>query len=116
MSLLSIEQKTSLSELLEYGHRMFGKVLPRRPYLEKTDDDGSNEGKTALRFRGHPLLKNLPDGAASDLTFQTQNNRHSGPAIKQRQLQASLKLQHRLGLRYGHRVEAHPMMTPPKPY
>lgn len=66
------QYKAQLGELLAKGHGKFGKVAPRRPYPDDEDDGG--EGAAGLTVETHPLLANLPVGAASDLTFITSEN------------------------------------------
>lgn len=60
---LSNTLKAALGEALAAGHRHFGKVAARRPYLD--DDEGGSGG---LQIEPHPLLSDQPVGAPSDLT------------------------------------------------
>ncbi|MCD6056342.1 MAG: hypothetical protein K0R12_1304 [Gammaproteobacteria bacterium] len=65
---LSIAQKRALSALLarrEGGHGQFGRVLMRKPYREDDDEGGSG---LPSPFEQHPLLRDQPIGASSDLT------------------------------------------------
>lgn len=68
MATITIEDKRTLGELIAKGHARFGKVAPRHPYYED-DEGGGDTGASDLRFETHPLLKDLPIGAASDLTI-----------------------------------------------
>lgn len=64
-------QKEQLSYLLGKGHALFGKVAPRRPYRDDEEGGGTASGLTLLQ---HPLLMNMPVGAASDLTAVATSN------------------------------------------
>lgn len=69
MAILNI-YKAQLGELIAQGLARFGKVAPRRPYR----DDEGGDGAPGLSIETHPLLANLPVGAASDLTFIASEN------------------------------------------
>lgn len=63
--------KAQLGELLAKGHAKFGPVAGRRPYK---DEDDSGEGGAGLTVETHPMFVNVPEGAASDLTFIASDN------------------------------------------
>lgn len=70
MTTFTKQEKEQLGLLLAKGHARFGKVAVRRPFR----DDDSGDGAAALTVETHPLLANLPVGAASDLTAITAVN------------------------------------------
>lgn len=65
------ENKTKLGELLAIGLAPFGKVAPRKPHR---DEEDTGDGAPGLTVETHPMLAELPVGAASDLTFIASEN------------------------------------------
>lgn len=88
MAAIPIKYKRKLTELLGIGHARFGKVAHRRDYRE---DDGG-EGGAGLELLQHPWLSNMPIGADSDLTMETNNSAHSLEAAEERVNEASNEL------------------------
>ena len=80
MARIAIVYKRKLTELLGIGHKRFGKVAMRRDYR----DDEGGEGEGGLQLLEHPWLSNMPIGADSDLTADTNNNAHSLEAAEER--------------------------------
>jgi hypothetical protein len=98
--------KAELGLLLAKGHAKFGPVAARRPY-RNDDDDG--EGAASLSIEEHPLLAQLPIGAASDLTaIASENSEVMDEALARvdelnPELQNQPALKAELGLRYSNR-------------
>jgi hypothetical protein len=99
MSRIKTEYKRQLSDLIAAGHRKFGRVLPRRPYLD--DDEGGGEGGSALVFETHPLLSQQPAGATSDLTFIVENNKYALDEAEKRIDEATPQLRKQLEMKLG---------------
>ena len=93
------EQKTKLGELIAKGHRKFGKVAPRKPYLD--DDDEGGTGGAQLLFEQHPLLSQQPVGASSDLTAIISDNNNSVDQAEKRVDEATLQLKKALEMKLG---------------
>ncbi|MFA6409143.1 MAG: hypothetical protein WCW01_03095 [Gammaproteobacteria bacterium] len=105
------KQLKELGDLIGEGHRRFGKVAPRRPYLE--DDDSGGEGGSRLSpFAEHPLLASVPIGASSDLTFLTAENKFSSDEAEKRVDEASPQLTKQLENVLGFKMAARPKVTP----
>lgn len=68
MSRIPSKDKAELGELLAEWYRHFGKVAPRRRYLDD-DESGSGTGGAKPPWENHPLFMDLPIGAPSDLAF-----------------------------------------------
>lgn len=102
MAILNV-YKAQLGLEIAKGHAKFGRVAPRRPYRD--DEDG--EGGAGLRVEEHPLLADVPVGAASDLTaIASQNSEITEEALDRVEelnpaLQNQPRLQAELGLRYS---------------
>lgn len=96
--------KSELGLLLAKGHAKFGPVASRRPYR---DDDDEGEGGASLGIEEHPLLAQLPIGAASDLTAIASENSEAMDEALDRveelnpELQNQPALRNELGLRYS---------------
>lgn len=88
---IEVKFKRKLTELLGIGHSRWGKVALRRDYRDDEDEGGA--GESDLRLDSHPWLANLPDGADSDLSSITNNNKHSTDAAKERVNEANPELQ-----------------------
>lgn len=106
MAMILNQYKAQLSEIIAQGHAKFGAVAARRPYK---DDDDSGDGAPGLTVETHPLLANLPVGAASDLTAITSANSEITEEALDRveelnpQLKQQPTLQAELSYRYSHR-------------
>jgi hypothetical protein len=96
----SREQKTKLGELIAKGHRKFGKVMPRKPYLDD-DEEGGGAGSAQLLFEQHPLLAQQPVGASSDLTAIISENRASLDEAEKRSDEAVPQLKKALEMKLG---------------
>jgi len=92
------DQKTKLGELIAKGHRKFGKVAPRKPYL---DDDEGGTGGAQLLFEQHPLLAQQPVGASSDLTAIISENKTSMDEAEKRSDEATPQLKKALEMKLG---------------
>ena len=88
--MLTREQKIKLSDLLMKGHRQWGPVASRKPFIE---DQEGGAGTAENVFRSHPLLSQQPVGAASDLTAIVTENNQSMQAADERSNEASNELQ-----------------------
>lgn len=88
MADIAIKYKRRLTELLGIGHSRFGKVAHRRDYRE----DEGGEGGAGLEFQSHPWLSNMPIGADSDLSMDTNSSDHSKEAAEERVNEASNEL------------------------
>lgn len=88
MANIDIKYKRRLTELLGIGHSRFGKVATRRDYR----DDEGGEGGAGLELLSHPWLSNMPIGADSDLSMDTNNSSHSLEAAEERVNEASNEL------------------------
>lgn len=108
MSNFTKDQKTELSALIGEGHRKFGKVAPRRPY---TDDDKSG-GAAQNVFEQHPLFKQLPDGASSDLIYIVDRNSQTLDEAEKRADQAAPQLRKQLDLALGLSAQAQKKYAP----
>jgi hypothetical protein len=108
---LERHHKEQLSVLLAAGHARFGRVAPRRPYL---DDSDGGEGAPRLTVETHPLLANLPVGAASDLTaIVNANSQITEEALERiNELTPELKKQPVLQAEYANRYRYTPKITP----
>lgn len=106
------KRKKELGDLLAKWYRNFGKVSPRRPYLDEDEDGG--EGAPSLVFEAHPLLAEQPIGASSDLTYVTADNQYSVEEAEKRSDEASPQLTRQLdyALQLGKRQEATPAPNP----
>jgi hypothetical protein len=72
MKIMTKTNKEQLDKLLAKGYAFYGRVLPRHPYRDEDDESGGT-GEAEFGFETHPLLANLPDGAASDLSSIINN-------------------------------------------
>lgn len=88
MAAIPIPYKRKLTELLGIGHARFGRVATRRDYR---DDEGGGSGP-GLELLSHPWLSNMPIGADSDLTMDTNNSDYSLEAAEERVNEASNEL------------------------
>ena len=93
------DQKTKLGELIAKGHRKFGKVAPRKPYLD--DDESGGTGEAQLLFEQHPLLAQQPIGASSDLTAIISDNNASLDEAEKRSDEATPQLKKALEMKLG---------------
>lgn len=109
MSLIATKHKRRLTELLGIGHGRFGKVAHRREYRE---DDDSGEGGAGLEFQSHPWLSNMPIGADSDLSMDTNNNAHSKEAAEERVNEASNELKMQPALQQAMNPSFNPKLQP----
>ncbi|MBA2654638.1 MAG: hypothetical protein H0U71_06195 [Gammaproteobacteria bacterium] len=100
MAAILNQYKAALGEHLAKGHAKFGKVAPRRAYK---DDEDSGEGSAGLTIETHPLFLNVPEGAASDLSFITTDNSNVEDEALDRveELNPELKYQAELNLNYA---------------
>lgn len=110
MSSIKKIYKEQLSYLLGKGHTRFGKVAPRRPYRDEEEEGGTAAGLTLLQ---HPLLMNMPVGAASDLTAVTTVNSDATEEALDRAEECCPQLQQQPQLRNALTHGRH--YTPPKP-
>lgn len=106
---IPIKYQKQLSELLAKGHKRFGKVLPRRPFIE--DEGGAG---TASLLLEHPLFLEQPLGASSDLTFIANENKYSNDEAEKRADEAvpELRKQLELNLQLGQQKIATPHLDP----
>jgi len=107
---LTREQKMQLGELLAVGHRHFGKVAPRRPYVEE-DEDGGSGGSSKLLL-DHPLFMDAPTGATSDLTFLVNENNHAIEEAEKRSDELNPQLRKVLENQLGHQLNYQPPRAP----
>lgn len=108
------QYKTELGELIAKGHAKFGKVAPRRAYRD-TDEGG--EGAPGLTVESHPLLMNVPEGAASDLTAVVSDNSEITEEALDRVEELSHQLQQQPTLQAELAYRQTPRNTPkPSPY
>lgn len=89
--------KEQLSYLLGKGHAQFGKVAPRRPYLDEDEEGGA--GTAGLTLLEHPWLMKMPVGAASELSQVTTENSEARLAAEERADECCLQLQQQPRLR-----------------
>jgi hypothetical protein len=108
------QYKEQLGLLLAKGHAKFGKVAPRRPYR---DDDDTGEGAPGLTIESHPLLSDVPVGAASDLTAIASDNSNVTDEALDRveELSPSLQNQPQLQAQLSQRYSKRNTPNPPTP-
>lgn len=110
MANLTKHNKEELGLLIAKGHARFGRVAPRKPY----QDDDSGTGAAGLTVETHPLLMDLPIGAASDLTAIAAANSEITNAASERldELTPSLQKQPVLQAQMQQRYSYVPKVTP----
>lgn len=103
------QYKAQLGDLLRKGHGKFGRVAPSKPYK---DDDEGGAGTAGLTVETHPLLADLPEGAASDLTFIASDNSNITDEALERVDELTPQLQNQPSLQaeltYSHRATPRP--------
>lgn len=103
--------KAELGELLAKGHAKFGPVAARKAYPK---DEEGGDGLPRFSVETHPLLADMPVGAASDLTFIASENSNTLDEALDRvdELNPELKnqpaLQAELNYRYSHNYTPKP--------
>lgn len=102
------QDKKTLLELLAEHHKIWGKIKPTRDF----DDEGGGEsGEGGFRmFETHPLLNILPEGASSDLSLETNNNKFSKNKAEERYQELTLSMQKKLDKTLG--LGYHKSQTP----
>jgi hypothetical protein len=88
---LTVTQKREMSRLFGIGHAKYGKVAARHPYRD--DDEGGGDSGLPSIVPEHPLLADLPVGAASDLTADVAANSESLEEAKERMPELTPALQ-----------------------
>ena len=108
--------KTLLGEELAEWYRLFGNVLPRRPYHED-DTGGSGDASAKPPFIEHPWLTELPDGAPSDLSSVATENSYAEEEANQRSDELTYELKQRLTLQNKQQKKfLYEYLTKPQPF
>jgi hypothetical protein len=102
-----VAQKRELSRLLAVGlQKKNWRVAPRHPYREE-DEGGSGLPSTVPE---HPLLADLPVGAASDLTADAAKNSEALEEAQERLPELTPALQNQLQAQMKHSYVSAPTM------
>jgi hypothetical protein len=109
MASISNQEKTQLGELIARGHARYGKVAARRPYR----DEDSGDGTPGLTVETHPLLADLPVGAASDLTsIASENSQITDEALDRvEELNPELRIQPSIQAELNYSNRSTPTLT-----